>query len=293
MRTQFGSVRDFVRSDLVQSTKDPIALIFAEDAVELSSTLSHHARMGFGLVALLAPEGMVAPELPADVAPLCLQVTCAVHERDTVPRVVNALIAAQPRRWIYYCYNAEYLFHPFSETRDVIEMLAFHAEERRSAMLAQVVDLYAGDLYERPKAVDLDEAYMDSRGYFALARYRGRASDAKERQMDMFGGLKRRFEEHVPYEARRIDRIALFQARKGLELRTDHTFNDEEYNTYACPWHNNLTVAIGSFRAAKALCTNPGSRYEINSFLWDGSVPFEWRSQQLMDLGLMEPGQWF
>jgi hypothetical protein len=64
-------------------------------------------------------------------------------------------------------------------------------------------------------------------------------------------------------------------------------------NTYACPWHNNLTAAVCSFRTAKALRTNPGSRDAIQTFDWHNSTPFAWHSQQLMDLGLMEPGQWF
>ena len=79
----------------------------------------------------------------------------------------------------------------------------------------------------------------------------------------------------------------------GLALRPDHTFSDEEYNTYSCPWHHNLTAAIASFRVAKALVRNPGSRDVIASFAWRGSHPFRWNSQQLMELGLMEPGQWF
>ena len=54
-----------------------------------------------------------------------------------------------------------------------------------------------------------------------------------------------------------------------------------------------LTAAIASFRAAKALATNPGSREAIGSFRWRNSEPFQWKAQQLMDLGLMEPGQWF
>ncbi|MFP4079841.1 MAG: TrmH family RNA methyltransferase, partial [Ectothiorhodospira sp.] len=59
---------------------------------------------------------------------------------------VNAVIGAAPGVWLYACYNAEYLFYPFCETRTVGEMLAFHAEERRDAMLAYVIDLYAADL---------------------------------------------------------------------------------------------------------------------------------------------------
>jgi hypothetical protein len=33
--------------------------------------------------------------------------------------------------------------------------------------------------------------------------------------------------------------------------------------------------------------------FDITTFTWRNSVPFEWQSQQLFDLGLMEPGQWF
>ena len=70
----------------------------------------------------------------------------------------------------------------------------------------------------------------------------------------------------MPADRRKIDRIALFRAKPGLRLRGDHTFSDEEYNTYACPWHHNLTAAIVSFRTAKALKTNPGSTYDIRTF---------------------------
>ena len=94
-------------------------------------------------------------------------------------------------------------------------------------------------------------------------------------------------------DRRRIDRIALFRSQPGLKLLPDHRFNIEEYNTYSCPWHHNITAAIASFRVAKALVRNPGSRDQIQTFTWRNSHPFRWHSQQLMDLGLMEPGQWF
>ena len=44
---------------------------------------------------------------------------------------------------------------------------------------------------------------------------------------------------------------------------------------------------------AKALRTNPGSRDDISDFRWHKSERFNWSSMQLMELGLMEPGQWF
>jgi hypothetical protein len=159
-------------------------------------------------------------------------------------------------------------------------------------MLTYVVDLYPGDLTAAPDGVSPADAHLDRTGYYAQAR-RGPDGTPRERQLDFFGGLRWRFEQHVPPERRRIDRIALFRTRPGLRLLEDHRFDDEEANTYACPWHHNLTAAICSFRTAKALCTNPGSAHEIHGFRWQGSVPFAWSSQQLMELGLMEPGQWF
>ena len=56
---------------------------------------------------------------------------------------------------------------------------------------------------------------------------------------------------------------------------------------------DNITSAICSFRTAKALKSNAGSTFHIESFKWHNSAPFEWHSRQLLDLGLMEPGQWF
>ncbi|RMD95727.1 MAG: hypothetical protein D6811_00270 [Alphaproteobacteria bacterium] len=268
--------------------KGPVALIFAEDLVEVDSTIRHHFNAGFREILLFAPaELRLSRLLEEQLHRIDLHVTATAQLVDAVNRV----IAAARGIWLYYCYNAEYLFYPFCETRSVAEMLAFHTEERRDAMLTYVIDLYAGDLARHPNAVALEEAFLDRTGYYALAREG--ESGPKERQLDFYGGLRWRFEEHVPKERRKIDRIALFRAVEGLELRPDHTFNIEEYNTYACPWHNNITAAICSFRTAKALKTNAGSSFDIRSFMWHNSVPFEWSSRQLMNLGLMEPGQWF
>ena len=268
----------------------PLALVIAEDPVEQDSTIRHLRARGFGLIAVFAPHGQPRPaERGADLH----LVRARVHGDDAVPAIVNRIIDAAPGEWMHYCYNAEYLFHPFCETRSVGEMLAFHSEERRDAMLTYVIDLYAGKLAKAPDGVHPEGAHLDKTGYYALARKGGPHGHPLERQLDFFGGLRWRFEEHVPPGRRRIDRIALFRARRGLRLLPDHRFDDPEYNTYSCPWHHNLTAALCSFRAAKALATNPGSAFAIESFRWHNSVPFAWHSQQLLDLGLMEPGQWF
>lgn len=286
---RYDGLDDFLRRGRAALDGSPIALIMVEDATEIESTLAHHDRLGFRSIVVFAPDAIgIAAETDAPLHRVAYD-ALADH---AVPDAINRIIAAAPGRWLYYCYNAEYLFYPFCETRSVGEMLAFHAEERRDAMLTYVIDLYADDLERFPDAVSRETALLDRSGYYAQARPDA-TNRPLERQLDFFGGLKRRFEEHVPGHRRRIDRIALFRARRGLRLLDGHLFDDAEYNTYACPWHNNLTAAVCSFRTAKALKTNAGSTFDIAGFRWRNSVPFRWESRQLLDLGLMEPGQWF
>jgi hypothetical protein len=286
----YSSLDAFLDQGTAVLAKGPLSVVLVEDLCEVESTIRHQLKVGFASVIALAGDGLA---LPADLASQTHQITMDMHTPNAAINALNTLIAACPETtWLHYCYNAEYLFYPFCESRSVREMLAFHAEERRDAMLTYVIDLYAPDLDQNPDAVAVEHAMMDRAGYFALARLDD-SGKARERQYDFFGGLRWRFEEHVPVGRRKIDRIGLFRAQQGLRLHPDHRFNIEEYNTYACPWHHNLTAAIASFRVAKALKANPGSTYDIKSFRWYNSVPFGWNSRQLMDLGLMEPGQWF
>ena len=288
---QYSGLKEMIAGERARLAKGPIAIIMVEDDVEVATTLRHHQQMGFKAVIALMP---AAFDLPRDLAETVIRVDYNMSEDHAMERAINTLMAPMAGQWVFYCYNAEYFFYPFSETRNIIEMLAFHTEERRDAMLAYVIDLYADDLHLFPNAVSLDHAHLDRSGYYALARPDpDKDNHPKERQLDFFGGLRWRYEEHVPAARRKIDRIPLFRAKKGLKIREDHTFSDEEYNTFACPWHHNITTAICSFRTAKALKTNPGSTFDIETFKWHNSAPFEWHSRQLLDLGLMEPGQWF
>jgi len=285
---RYGHLEDFAKTARAAIGAGPSALIFIEDAVLVNETIRHHRAAGFRSIVVFGP---AAFQLPAEIAGDVHYVPWDMGREEATSTAVNRVAAACPGAWLFYCYNAEFLFYPFCETRTVGEMLAFHAEERREAMLTYVVDLYAGDLGAHGNGVSVEEAHLDRAGYFALAR--GGPDGPAERQLDFFGGLRWRFEEHIPEDRRRIDRIGLFRAKPGLRLRADHTFSEAEYNTFSCAWHHNLTAAICSFRAAKALRTNAASRFDVHSFLWPSSVRFEWTSRQLLDLGLIETGQWF
>lgn len=288
---RYTSLNHFVTAQKAALAVGPVAIVLVEDDVEVDTTLRHHLQLGFAHVLALMPAVF---DLPRDLQETVHRIDFNVSQEGATPTAVNTIIDAAPEQWIYYCYNAEYLFYPFCETRAITEMLDFHTEERRGSMLTYIIDLYADDLDANPDAVSLERAHLDRSGYYALARP-DILNDGhpKERQLDFYGGLRWRYEEHVPSARRNIDRIAIFRAKAGLKLRDDHTFSDEEYNTYACAWHHNLTATICSFRTAKALKSNPGSRYEIDTFKWHNSAPFEWHSRQLLDLGLMEPSQWF
>lgn len=287
---QYKSLSAFLGSGRAHLAKGPVTLILAEDAVEADTTIRHHIDAGFRKIIVFADRSVDIGVRPSERV---IRVEHDMMSENALTGVVNAVIDLADGQWLYYCYNAEYLFYPFCEHRTVVEVTTFMTEERRDSVLTYVIDLYAGDLWETPSAVSLDDAHLDKSGYYALARMKPGTQDPEERQLDFFGGLRWRFEEHVPAPRRRIDRVALFRAQKGVHLRPDHTFTEPEYNTYACPWHNNLTAAICSFRTAKALKRNPGSTFDIDTFRWHNSAPFDWHSQQLLDLGLMEPGQWF
>ena len=286
---RFDTLDDYLASPGPSGT-GPLAAIFVEDEVEVEATLRHHLGAGFARPLVMIPDEVaVAPETEA----LCDLVPWSLSRGSPPSETVNRVIDAVPDgRWIYYCHNAEFLFFPFSGTRRIGELATFVTEERRESVLTYVIDLYAGDLSRAPHGVNLSDADLDRAGYYALSR-NGPDGLALDRQLDFYGGLRWRFEEHVPESRRRIDRISLFRARTGRRLLPDHRLEDEELNTYACRWHNSPTAAIASFRTAKALRTNPGSRSDVHQFRWHGSERFEWKSRQLMEHGLMEPGQWF
>lgn len=265
--------------------KGPIALVLVEDEVEVASTFDHLQNCGFAKIIAFAAADM---DIPAEID----RVDHEVLTDLALVEIVNAVIGAAPGQWIHYCFNGEYLFYPFCEDRSVGELAAFCTEERRDTVLTYVVDLYANDLTAFPDGVNKAAAYLDKSGYYALAR-KDETGGFLDRQLDFFGGLRWRFEEHVATHRRRIDRMSLFKAAPDLRMGPDRRFNLSEHNTYACPWHNSPTAAVCSFRTAKALRRNPGSRDQIGNLCWQYTARFNWHSQQLFDLGLMEPGQWF
>lgn len=286
---QFETLAAFLQSGSTVLAKGPVALIYDEDGFALAESITHSLKIGFKAVVIISP---FAPDLAEDP-----RVHLVRHEFriDGFQVSLNGIISVAPAKtWLHAAFNGEFLWYPFLETRSVGELCTFHSEERRAAFYTMVIDAYCDADLATARTVSDDDIWFDGTGYFALAR-----QDATnplvtlERQSDLYGGLRWRMEELVPWERRRIDRITLFQAAPGLMMRPDHTLNVAELNTVSCPWHHNITLALISFRTAKALKTNGTTRERVPPFRGATSVRFEGSSEQLLRLGMVDPGQWF
>ena len=130
------------------------------------------------------------PTLPSEFKNNLASVYVDLFNSPEVSVIIYKINILASSQWVYFCYNAEYLFFPFCESRSVAEILNFHSEERRKAMLTFVVDIYTKDFANPAEATSTDNAYLDEAGYFAMARSDPLTHRAMDRQLDFFGGLR-------------------------------------------------------------------------------------------------------
>lgn len=262
----------------------PVAVLIASDPAALEETIAYHRDLGFANI-VVAGHGAATFE---DTQALPMQ------PDEGWIAALNRQLPALEDRWIFVAHAGEYLYFPFCESRTIADLTGFLTDERREALFLVSVDLY-------PETVDADPvqwlghgrkaAFFDRLGHYALDRFDG--PEPLERQPQVHGGLRWRFAEHVPWERQHLDRLALFRARAGRTITADGRLSDAEANTIDSPWHQSPTGAVLSWRAARSLLRNPGSRAAITRFIWPGSERCAWSSTQLTELGFMSPGQWF
>lgn len=273
---------DSVKRCVAGLDKGPVAVLVNEDDVDMPATVSHHRNLGFSAIIQVG-----ASDNGRSLADMVLDARPGIDLWEAV----NGLMPALAGRWVYAGYNAEFLYFPFCETRTISDATQFVSEERRRSVFCTTVDIYLDDRDLPETGASDRDVYFDRSGYYALDRYSG--AERLERQLDVYGGLKWRFSEHIPWERQRIDRMCLFRAEDGLKMDAGYLLNDAEMNTINCEWHRNLTCSVVSLRVAKSLRRNPGSAFAVGDFIWGQSERFDGTSTQLMHHGLMEPGQWF
>ena len=122
----FPQLHEWLNSRPDTLARGPLAVILFEDETETLSTLTHHIETGFRHILALSPQPLTLGTAQAD------HVTNLQYDaRQPFAHVdaINAINDAAPvGTWLYYGFNAEYLFFPFSETRRIGEMLTFHTE---------------------------------------------------------------------------------------------------------------------------------------------------------------------
>ena len=120
--------------------------------------------------------------------------------------------------------------HLFSILRNSLCCRAIKFPHRRAAGFH--ANFCGGYLYKKSGALKnasmREKSYLDKTGYFAEERVDPHTFRPIERKLDFFGGLLWRFEQYVPQDQRKIDRIAIFKASKGLTISKNYTFNYQE-----------------------------------------------------------------
>ena len=124
---QYDSVSSYISAAASQPPlKGPMAIILAEDPIEVDTTLRHHLQAGFRDVLMLAPAEIAMPKGLEDKVQ---RITHDVHAENAMMAAVNPLIDAFPGLWMYYCFNGEYLFYPFCEARTCLLYTSDAADE--------------------------------------------------------------------------------------------------------------------------------------------------------------------
>lgn len=258
--------------------KGPIAVLLCETKAMAAESASALQQRGFQHIIAAGPgfDGVPDAEwISAFPAP--------IHTARDRTATLNRLIEIHAGRWVLVCFNGDFLFYPFAETRSISDLTEFLGSERRTAIMTYGIDLYSDRMIsgEQPTR---DDSWFDAQAWYGFERGDGLA--------DVYGGLGWRYEEYVPVATSRVNRPALFQARAGLRIGDDLWLDEDVMNTVACPWHNNPTMALMTTRRARMLLEHPNFKSAVTSLIWPKSEKFKWQSEQLVQHGLIEAGQW-
>ena len=105
----YASLDDFFKSGKHHLQKGPIALIFAEDDVELASTILHHSKLGFTKIIIFTK---AMPTLPSEFKNNLVSVYVDLFNSPEISVIINKINILASSQWVYFCYNAECLFFP-------------------------------------------------------------------------------------------------------------------------------------------------------------------------------------
>ena len=274
---RFKTAAEFATSDAALP-KGVAGILLCDSSLHAMASARRLVRQGVDLLVV------VGAELPDD--PGCEVMTVDEYATDlTAPDLLTTLIRRLPGHWVIWLWNGEFFVFPFGENREIGDLTDFLTDERRRGLYCYNLDLYAHDLPGPQQAPELSDLNIDRIGYHAFPR--------DNQQLRVYGGLGWRFQELLPDHLRQIGRTSLFLSQPELRMGGEFFIEDNEIASVSCPWHRNPTGAIMSLRRARRIMAHPEFPPLRERLFWQGTTRFEWTSAQLLDLGLIEPGQWF
>jgi hypothetical protein len=306
-------------------TRGPVAIVLCETGFLAAASVAWDVRIGARTVIVIGaalPEGdLIAAGAGADLhlvdAPIVGRIDAAAALAQALDWVAG--------RWAVHHFNGEFPVFAWCERRKLGDLAEFQDAERRGGVGAWTVDLYHDAL---PGLEDEDAArwtppsapLFDAGGCFSLTgaaqgwerpsvapalrrplgawasgrrgAYAAPAQDATDR-LRIYGGLGWRMQERVLAGPPRLERTAFVRARRGMRPDGWFGFGDPSADGMAGPWHRSPTMAVMSFRAARALLADPDFAQTRPDFRWAMTREWDWSSDQLLNLGVIEPGQWF
>ena len=256
-----------------------VAILLCESDRHADASARRLVAQGVGsIIAVGASETLGDPGVPV------IRIEEAPHPKP-LPVMLQTLLRALAGRWVLWLWNSEFLVFPFCETRRLNDLADFLGDERRLSIYGYTLDLYAKTLpapADDPTGVNL---YFDRLGYYAFPR--------EGDFLQLRGGLGWRFEEYTPPTMQSIGRTIMLKPDAAISVTRDLTFGDTIYDTVNCPWHHNPTAAVMSLRRTRRIMAHPGFAGVADRLIWPGTTQFDWTSRQLLEIGMIEPGQWF
>ena len=272
----------------LRNTEGAVAFVFVDDPHWVTETLEHLERHGFARVYAVGKsiegflhqsENVVWLDLP--------QIT-----NKTAVDILNSKMADLTGHWTYYCFNGEFFHFPFDETRKIDDFTSFLAEERRITALSTKIDLYPATHIEDLNTLGLGQCWLDRVGYYSNTGKDRNGRDI-DNSLNILGGFRWRLSEFLPDDSQGLNRNTLFLPHPNLKMQSDFRFESAEYETAHARWHRSPTTVTASIRAYKYLREQNNAEEIIGNLRFRGSSPYQKRAQQFMELGFMEPGQWF
>lgn len=255
-----------------------IAVLLCESDRHAAQSAARLVRQGASAIVAVGGSGDLGVDVPV------IHVGALPDQRG-LSDLMNTVLGALRGRWVLWLWNGEFFVFPYGETRTLSDLTAFLEDERRRSLYGYALDLYAPSLPKPTDAVEQATLYFDRIGYHGFPR--------DGQGLRLYGGLGWRFEEMTPPHLQQIGRTVLLKPGPDTAMNQELLFGDTEYDSVSCPWHHNPTGAVMSLRRSRRIMAHPAFAEVAHRLVWSGSEPFQWRSDQLLDLGMIEPGQWF